>query len=121
MSQKIKNWLFVFLWLVIIFSFSHISGDSTEPFKEWEFILRKTAHVTEYAILTFLLIHAFGEYKLTKIKVVSLAVLMAVLYALSDEYHQTFISGRHGVLGDVLIDSGGIFLAAWLSRRKMVK
>jgi VanZ family protein len=47
-----------------------------------------------------------------------LAFLITVLYAVSDEYHQTFIFGRQGAARDVLIDSAGVLLTVWLSWKK---
>ena len=40
-----------------------------------------------------------------------LALLMAVLFALSDEFHQSFIEGRNSSLIDVMIDTGGAMVA----------
>jgi VanZ family protein len=46
-------------------------------------------------------------------------VVISVLYAISDEYHQHFVHGRHGTPIDVLIDSIGIFgIVVWESRRR---
>lgn len=50
-----------------------------------------------------------------------LAIILAVVYAFSDEYHQSFIFGRQASGQDILIDSLGIFLVAWLTKRKMIK
>ena len=48
----------------------------------------------------------------------ALAGVLCVLYAASDEWHQTFVPQRGGVFSDVLIDCGGIAIAAFaLSRR----
>jgi len=82
--------------------------------------------------LTFLLIQALQEHRLTKKKILILAVILAVGYALADEYHQSFILGRNASLKDVLIDSSGVLLVAgpalffkkrraWLAKRKMIK
>ena len=70
-------------------------------FDRMEFIIRKCAHMTEYAIL-FLLIF----FPLKK---------CAVIYAGSDEVHQYFVGGRHGCMSDVLIDSAGAVTAAVLT------
>lgn len=44
------------------------------------------------------------------------ALLLSSLYAISDEYHQTFVPGRNGTLADVLVDGVGMVLALgiWL-------
>jgi VanZ family protein len=80
------------------------------------FFIFKSLHVIEYAILAALNTVAIA----TNTKVVSLnrAVLygafFALLYAISDEYHQTLVPTRSGQARDVLIDSIGIFSVYWL-------
>jgi VanZ family protein len=118
--KKIKNWILVFLWAGLIFFLSHQPDLKSGLSGQWDFILRKLAHITEYAILTLLLIKALGNYQLTNRKILITAVFLAVLYAFSDEYHQTFILGREGTVRDVLIDSIGIGLAAWLSGKTRI-
>lgn len=90
-----------------------------------DFILRKAAHITEFAILTFLIWHASvesvdPESKKSK-KIVVVAFLFAFFYAISDEYHQTFVLGRVGAVKDVLIDSMGIIIATIVIWRKSFK
>ena len=121
MNQIIKKWLLVVLWAGLIFFLSHQTGLKSGLPERWDFFLAKSAHLLEYAILTFLLIRALQEHKLTKKKILILAVILAIGYALADEYHQSFISGRDGAFRDVLIDTSGIFLAAWLKNKKMIK
>ncbi len=79
-----------------------------------DFVLRKAAHITEFAILTLLVWHASVESMKAenrkRKKFIVLAFLFAFFYAISDEYHQTFIFGRVGSPKDVAIDSIGIVL-----------
>lgn len=121
MNQIIKKWLAVFLWAGLIFFLSHQPELKSGLPERWDFFLAKSAHFLEYAILTFLLIRALQEHQLTKKKILILAVILAMGYAFSDEYHQSFILGRNASLRDVLIDSSGVLLIAWLVRRKMIK
>ncbi len=111
MNKKLKNWFLVVLWIGIIFFFSHQPELKSDLPNQWDFILRKLAHITEYAILTFLLIRALSNYQLSKRKIILWSVILAILYAISDEYHQTFIFGREGTIRDVCIDSSGVFFA----------
>lgn len=120
-QQKIKWWGLVVGWMALIFFLSHQSSLSSGMEFYWDLILRKLAHITEYAILTFLLIKAFKEHNLSRKQILFFAVIIAVLYAVSDEYHQTFIFGRQGAARDVVIDSVGILFTAWRGRGKMVK
>jgi len=119
MSLKTKNWILVFIWASFIFFLSHQPFLESGLSNQWDFILRKIAHITEYAILTWLLIRALRGYQLTPSQILLLAISLSFLYAMSDEYHQTFILGRQGVPRDVFIDSFGIFLGAWLSKMKV--
>ncbi len=76
-------------------------------------MLRKLAHVIEFFILTLLAISAFSsQWQNKKAACFASAVLISILYAISDEYHQTFVFGRSGSLVDAGIDSLGIFSAA---------
>ena len=76
---------------------------------------RKLVHMLEYGLLFALWWRALGHRPA--------AAAIAFLYAISDEYHQTFVDGRHGSPVDVLIDSTGIALAwaasvRWERRRR---
>lgn len=73
------------------------------------FIVRKGAHMFLFCVLAILF---FGSaYNGDNIlKSVFIALLLAFLYACSDEYHQTFVVGRSGQFKDVLIDFSGAFI-----------
>jgi VanZ family protein len=74
---------------------------------------RKFVHAGEYGALWLLWVRALGYRR------AALAAAICVLYAGTDEFHQTFVQGRHGTPVDVLIDSTGVALA-WvlLARRR---
>jgi len=72
----------------------------------FDLILRKCAHMLEYGLLWFLLLRAFGYERAW------LAASIAIAYACSDEFHQTFVDGRHGTPVDVAIDTAGMAVAA---------
>lgn len=110
MSNKLKNWFLVFLWAGFIFFLSSQPELQSGLPSQWDFILRKLAHITEYAILTWLLLRALRQHALNKKTALVLAACLAILYAVSDEYHQTFVFGRQGVWRDVLIDGLGAIL-----------
>lgn len=117
MKKLLKLWLPVIVWMGLIFFLSH-QPNLKSGLEDWlDFILRKIAHITEYGILTFLLIRALNQHNLTIKKTLLISVFLAVFYAISDEYHQTFIFGRHGTIRDVGIDTIGILIATWLSQR----
>lgn len=79
-----------------------------------DFILRKFAHIFEYFVLTLLIFPAVFKSKQNKKTALFLAVVFSILYAISDEYHQTFVFGRSGNVTDVIIDLFGILLAVFL-------
>lgn len=76
-----------------------------------ENLLRKSAHMAEYAVLGMLLVLCMREYLPPDWKKFRLpsALITGILYAGSDEFHQRFVPGRSGELRDVLIDSIGVF------------
>lgn len=95
------------LWMSLIFYISHQPNVSISS-GNIDFVLRKIAHITEYGILTGLL--AFGFRTITR-QTLLISTSIALLYAISDEFHQTFIPTRNGTPIDVIIDSIGIVLA----------
>lgn len=78
--------------------------------KKYHIILRKSAHFGIYALLGFFVCGFWGTFNRNK-KVILLffSVAFTFFYALTDEFHQMFVSGRSAQFTDVLIDtSGGI-------------
>jgi VanZ family protein len=116
--MNIKRWLPALLMMVVIFGFSSIPGKEMPSFGWWDLIVKKGAHVLGYALLALLLWYAqgFDQNRWW------LAFMLAVLYAISDEFHQSFIPGRHPSWVDALvIDGGGAAFAlfvGWLVRKK---
>ena len=96
------------VWAAVIFALSSIPHLGT-GLGTWDTVLRKGAHVTEYAILGLLLLRAVGR-ELP-------AFLIGVTYAITDEVHQHFVQGRHASPVDVAIDSAGILLGIVLLAR----
>jgi VanZ family protein len=85
--------------LGVIFAFSSVPDLGT-GLGGWDLVLRKVAHTAEYAILGALLARATGR--------AGLAFVLGVLYAISDEVHQSFVPGRAGSPLDVTIDAVGV-------------
>ena len=83
-----------------------------------DFLLKKSAHFIEYFILACLLFRSLKlSFNFSLSKTLILGLLLAVLYAASDEYHQSFVAGREPALRDVLIDSVGAGFASLLIYR----
>ena len=109
-SRALTLWLPVVAWAAVIFAFSAVPSLST-GLGTWDTILRKGAHITEYAILGALL------YRALRREPVALAA--GIAYAATDEFHQHFVRGRHGSPVDVAIDAAGVTfgMLVWLRLR----
>jgi VanZ family protein len=100
--------------MALIFGLS-ATPDLSSGLGPWDLWLRKLAHITIYLVLWLTLARATGWRRPV------VATVIALLYAVSDELHQTHVSGRHGTPVDVAIDAIGMGLAAlaWaLTRRR---
>jgi VanZ family protein len=105
LSRRLALWGPVVVWAGVIFALSSIPVLST-GLGTWDEILRKCAHVTEYAVLGFLLMRAIGR--------LLPAFALGILYAATDELHQHFVRGRHPSPFDVAFDTCGIALGLLL-------
>lgn len=122
----LKYWLPVLLWMIFIFigSTDLMSAEQTSrfigPFLRWfapditdatvtsiQLLVRKCAHVMEYAILSALLLRALRQHLLAAR---SIAFVLAALYAVLDEFHQSFVPSRTGSPWDVVTDIAGAIL-----------
>jgi VanZ family protein len=108
-----KTWLWrwgpALLWMILIFLGSSQPKDEglIPDFGGWDFPIKKTAHLTEYAILALFLFRGCrGSSPIRAIHWIA-AFLLAVLYSVTDECHQTFVPGRSGNIADVFIDAAG--------------
>lgn len=111
MNLKLKRILYILatlFWMSFIFYFSSIPNLKSQY--EADFLYRKVAHILEYFILTFLLFKTFKSLNFYDKKSIFAAIFFSIIYAATDEYHQTFIFGRDGKFYDILIDSFGSFL-----------
>jgi VanZ family protein len=133
----LKYWLPAVVWLGVIFfgSTDLMSAEHTSrilvPFLLWlkpnitietvlliQFLVRKAAHLIEYAILAMVVWRAICRGTNLKMKMSALCVsvwLAATLVAAADEYHQSFVPSRGAAWGDVLVDSGGAIFGLLIS------
>jgi VanZ family protein len=107
-SRALTHWLPVVLWAALIFALSSIPSLGT-GLGTWDLVLRKVAHMAEYAVLGGLLQRAVGREPL--------AILLGSAYAVTDELHQSFVSGRQGAPLDWLIDTIGVVAGVLLFAR----
>ncbi len=117
MNKRLLNWIPVVLWAGVIFYLSSLPIIQGPAIKPLDFILKKAAHITEYAILFFLLDRAFRPSRNHS----QMAFLFGLSYAFSDEIHQIFTPGRGASFRDVLgFDTLGLILS-WLMVKKFKK
>lgn len=106
MTKRI-DYRFLFLaltWMAIIFWFSSQSTMFHLPEDMLDTIFKKSSHAAAYGVLWALWWLATGRRPW-------LALALTVGYAISDEWHQTFVPGRHGQWFDVGVDTVGALLA----------
>lgn len=149
MLRKTTSIVLLLLWMTVIFMFSSsgsvksndtsgkvissaisvkdkVTNNETKPetkkkiVKKLNYSVRKSAHVFEYFVLGVLALNVFDAFKVKR--KVLFAIILCVLYAASDEFHQLF-TGRTASITDVLLDSVasivGIYLLNFIfSRRK---
>jgi VanZ family protein len=110
-SRALKVWLPVLVWAAVIFAFSSVPSLSS-GLGAWDTVLRKGAHIAEYAVLGALLYRALGRE--------APALAAGIAYAATDELHQHFVRGRHASPVDVAIDAVGLSLGmlVWLRVRQ---
>ncbi len=80
----------------------------------------KILHVINYAILAFLSYFSFKKSGVMKY-VFLLSVILAVLYGITDEFHQLYVAGRHASVRDVIANSVGAFLGGYLANVMSVR
>lgn len=154
MTQKIQKkklilWILIFVWMITIFMFSAQNGDESSELSQgflrtfilrftpdnisedivnmMEYIIRKCAHMTEYAVFGILVFYQIKLYRLFEKEWnrIVMAVICVMIYASTDEIHQLFVGGRSGRFTDVLIDMAGGFIgimaAAFIAARHQGK
>lgn len=116
--KKALRWIPSALIMGIVFVLSSIPSQEMPSFGFWDTLVKKGSHTLGYGILALSYWYALKWDR----KRLWLAFLLVVLYALSDEFHQAFVPGRHPSLVDALgFDTGGALLAlaiTWWVRRK---
>ncbi|MBS4538843.1 VanZ family protein [Clostridium sp. D2Q-11] len=129
--KKIIYLILTIIWMGVIFYFSHQPGDisgnqsgellvkigliteqdlihQTDKAQMLQFIIRKVAHMSVYFILSILLILTFKIFIIKHYYLLSW--IIATVYAITDEFHQSFIPDRGPSVKDVFIDSFGALI-----------
>jgi len=130
-SKFLTYWLPVVIWLMMIFigstdlmSAEHTSriigpilrwlhpGISPARIEQVQFVVRKMAHVSEYAVLSLFIFRALVNTtrRARFAGAVLITLLISGAFAASDEFHQSFVPSRTSSVRDVMIDiTGAIF------------
>ena len=141
---KIISYIVVILWMALIFKLSSqpaveswkVSGEVTDinikvidkltpntkfNVNEFNHMVRKNAHFFIYLGLGVLTVNALRKKGIVRYKYI--ALLICILYAISDEFHQVFVPGRGPGVKDVLIDSAGalVGILIYLGIKKIIK
>ena len=149
MKKKHCYAILCIIWMLVIFWFSAQVADDSQEMSDFfvhlldavfsldimkneiirdmtSFLVRKAAHMSEYAVLAILFGLTIREYKKEPWLLLALAATAA--YAETDEVHQLFVPGRSGQLKDVLIDTAGgalglglLALILYRKRRRKMK
>ncbi|TDO84329.1 VanZ family protein [Halanaerobium saccharolyticum] len=138
MIRKMSAWIFVVIWMGLIFNFSAQNGAESSrmsqgiskklyelfnnlPLVELEFsffhsFIRQAAHFFVFFVLALLLINAFRMSGVVIRYSIFYTLLIAVIYAALDEYHQSFVPGRAAELKDIFTDTLGILVGVGFYR-----
>jgi VanZ family protein len=115
MKKFIWRWFPAILVMGLIFIASATPGPKMPGFGYWDVFVKKGGHMTGYALLAASFIHALSKDKRASGFQFTAAICITALYAISDEFHQSFIPGRTSSARDVCIDLAGalIGIALW--------
>ena len=121
-SRIIFYWAPAIIWMGVIFYLSsRVRVSLTKQFIT-DFIIFKTLHMVEYAILYFLLFRGFYSFKKEKLswnKRMISALIISIIYAATDEMHQLSTPTRQGTVRDIIIDAAGATLMYIYIRAKL--
>lgn len=118
-------WLPPLAWMGTLFYLSAQPDIPCPPGPLLQKLYERGGHALGYAILAWLYLRALRRTIHNGVVLRLVSAGLAVIYALSDEYHQTFVPGRSGELADLLADGMGIcgamLLSWWLERRRAIR
>lgn len=113
-KKFIKYLLPVIIWAGLIFVLSSIPGSKIPPLFAYQDVL---FHIFEYAVLARLVIRALKKYyPHLKYRTIYLTIVIGIIYAISDEFHQAFIPNRDTSVLDVSWDTLGSIIGSLYGR-----
>ncbi len=126
--KNVLSVILVILWMIVIFINSNTPGNDSgqnsrvvtstifsnrvneDDIANYDYYIRKWAHIIEYLTLSVLIYNVFYVFGLKNIKYFINCVIVC-MYAITDEVHQLFVVGRSGMASDVVIDMIGYIIA----------
>lgn len=113
-KEAFKTWAWrwgpALLMMAVIFTASSFPKAEMPHFGGWEWPVKKSGHILEYALLAAAYLRGLRHGRKAGARDLLLAVCLAALYGATDEFHQLFVAGRGAALTDVLIDTVGAVL-----------
>ena len=120
MKRQLWRWGPVAAWLIVIFMGSSIGTLPSIDRGTLDQLMHWLGHLSEYAILALLLLRALKNGQAFSWRDIVLVLIVAAVYGLSDEWHQTFVKGRSGELWTVGLDTVGaligVVIGLWRQR-----
>ena len=111
----LQRWGPALLMMAVIFAFSSVPSNDLPNFDWADFIIKKGGHAFGYGLLALSYLHGLkGKEQGDRSRWFYIAWVMAVLYSATDEFHQSFVPGRHPAVTDVMIDALGAAIMLFL-------
>ena len=109
------RWLPALVMMALIFSASSLTKKELPNFGAWDLLTKKGGHALGYALLGAVYFRGLTTGRRPSWRLAAIALAAAALYAVTDEFHQRFVSGRTSSPVDVVIDACGAAAgaAAW--------
>lgn len=109
--SRLRAWLPALIWMGVIFGLSAQSNLTNPTPYLSDTVLEVTAHLMEYGVLAVLLHYPLRERGMTLRAAFVVALIGAVLYGISDEWHQSFVPTRTPSVSDLMVDAIGATIA----------
>ena len=104
--------------MAVIFGFSSIPSSEMPNFDAFDYIVKKGGHAFGYGLLGLSYFRGLkGKRKDVTKRWFLAAWVLAVLFSTTDEFHQSYVPGRHPAVTDVMIDAFGAALALFIANR----
>lgn len=113
----VPRWLPALLLMIAIFLISSRTSNQLPNYGSWDYFVKKTAHAFGYGLLALSYLYAMPKRNYP------LAWFLAILYSATDEFHQSFVPGRHPAITDVLVFDNlgamvGLLIYYWFIQKR---